>query len=180
MTDTVDLNFLSSHCAEMRREDMDSVLVPIEDVEALISHARSYQRIQAGVPGEVEDLIHQLQSLAGLYPEDIFRPLSEDDRAAIPNLTPEGLSDRIAAHMGRHWSKWFTQAADALIALQTERDSARQHIAELYIERDTALCQAREQAIEEVALVVEAYADIEGLGDVSGIVTRIRALRVRQ
>ena len=61
-----------------------------------------------------EELINRLRQTAEAYPEDIFTPLTDEDRKAHGTLI-----SRASAGMGRHFSKLFTAAADALEGTQT-------------------------------------------------------------
>ena len=64
------------------------------------------------------DLVDRLRSTAKAYPKDIFSPLTEVEKKALPR----GTMDRIASMMGRHMSKIIIEAADALEAAQAKLD----------------------------------------------------------
>jgi hypothetical protein len=57
-----------------------------------------------------EMLIKRLRDTAQAYPLDIFPALTPQEREALPT----GIISRISAGMGRHFSRLFTEAADAL------------------------------------------------------------------
>ena len=62
---------------------------------------------------DIDDIIHRLRQWADAYPEDIFRPLSENERITIHGTYP-GYMDRIAATMGRHIGEQMRAIADDL------------------------------------------------------------------
>ena len=61
---------------------------------------------------QAEEFIRRLRSFAQAYPEDVFPPLTVDERKALPR----GTIDRISASMGRHMSKLMVEVADYLEA----------------------------------------------------------------
>lgn len=58
----------------------------------------------------MEQLINRLRNIAAAYPEDIFPPLTDQERKQLPR----GFIDRISGAMGRFHAPRFTEAADAL------------------------------------------------------------------
>ncbi len=58
------------------------------------------------------DIVPRLRSFAEAYPTDIFPPLTDAERGELKR----GVMDRIGASMGRHCSKFMTEAADAIDA----------------------------------------------------------------
>lgn len=66
-----------------------------------------------------EELIAELRSFGRAYPEDIFPPLSDEERAAIK---PSTLS-RISAEMGRHFAQFADKAADRLSSLSAKGET---------------------------------------------------------
>jgi len=56
------------------------------------------------------ELADLLESFSRAYPEEIFPPLTEDERKALPR----GIIDRCSGAMGRHFAKFAAQAAAAL------------------------------------------------------------------
>ena len=59
-----------------------------------------------------DELVHTLRSFGLAYPEDMFGPVSEDERLLYGNLIT-----RNSAAMGRHCAKFMAQAADMIEAL---------------------------------------------------------------
>ena len=57
----------------------------------------------------MSDLVERLRGLADAYPEDIFPALTKAQIDADPSLVT-----RASAQMGRHFSRLFTQCADAI------------------------------------------------------------------
>lgn len=82
-----------------------------------------------------EELIRTLRSFSEAYPEEVFTPLTDEDRKLHGILIT-----RASAGMGRHCAKFMREAADALE--RTEKAAARyeavrklnvQQFADLYL-----------------------------------------------
>jgi len=58
----------------------------------------------------VSDLVKRLRGFAQAYPEDMFPPLTEEERGQLGGE----IISRASAEMGRHFAKFATEAADAL------------------------------------------------------------------
>lgn len=61
----------------------------------------------------IEDVAHQLRQWADAYPEEMFGPLTAEERQAVMKVFP-GLVDRVAAMMGRHIGKRMREIAGEL------------------------------------------------------------------
>ena len=57
----------------------------------------------------MESLVERLRALAEAYPVDVFPALTKEQTSAHPEIVT-----RASASMGRHFSKVFSQAADAI------------------------------------------------------------------
>jgi hypothetical protein len=63
-------------------------------------------------PGrDVSELVHELRSIAGAYPEDIFGPVTDAEIKEHASLIT-----RNSAAMGRHLGQFLTKAADEIEA----------------------------------------------------------------
>lgn len=62
-----------------------------------------------------DDFVLRLRSIANAYPEDIFGPVTDDERREHASLIT-----RNSAAMGRHLGKFLAQAADEIERLEHE------------------------------------------------------------
>lgn len=69
------------------------------------------------------ELADLLDSFSRAYPEDVFPPLTEDERKALPR----GIIDRCSGAMGRHFAKFAAQAAAALRESEEWRRDAERY-----------------------------------------------------
>lgn len=67
------------------------------------------------------DLVTELRQLAEAYPDSIFGPVSPEEVKEHASLIT-----RNSAAMGRHFSPWFTRAADEMEAQTLRLNSYRQ------------------------------------------------------
>lgn len=68
-----------------------------------------------------DDLVRRLRDYIGAYPEDLFPPLTMEEKQETTKLP--GLFARGCAQMGRRFEKEAAEAADAIQELQRERDA---------------------------------------------------------
>lgn len=62
---------------------------------------------------ESEEMVRVLRRWSEAYPEDIFPPVTQEDRDNHP-----GVVTRAAAQMGRHMAKFMSEAADCIEKLE--------------------------------------------------------------
>lgn len=82
-------------------------------------------------PEALRDAAEIARGFAKAYPEDVFLPVSKEDRAWLKAERP-GLQDAIAGEMGRHLGQFFAEnakmldaAADRIAALEAGDPSLR-------------------------------------------------------
>ena len=64
---------------------------------------------------ERRQLVTELRDFARAYPEDIFTPLTDEEREKYGSIIT-----RTAAQTGRHFAPWFLKAAEALDQIEAD------------------------------------------------------------
>ena len=70
---------------------------------------------------ERRQLVTELRDFARAYPEDIFTPLTDEEREKYGSIIT-----RTAAQTGRHFAPWFLKAAEALDQIEADERLIRQ------------------------------------------------------